>query len=82
MPVEIPGIGIEDDYVAVQGPAVELEAGKEPMDIMCLVLAAHANAGLDEADTHLNTNRRVGEHGAHDDVPMVDLAGDDTFLPG
>ena len=82
VPAEIPGIKIEDDYVAVQGPAVELEAYKEPMDIRRLALAARANAGLSEADAHLNTTRGVDEHGTHDNAPTIDLTGDDSFLPG
>merc|ERR1712194_836549 len=55
VPAEIPGIEIEDDYVAVQGPAGELEAEKELMDIRRLALAARANAGLSEVDAHLDT---------------------------
>ena len=61
MPAEIPGIEIEDDYVAVQGPAVKLEADKEPMDIRRLALAVRVNAGIGEADAHLTTTRGVGE---------------------
>ena len=45
--------------MAVQGPAVELEADKEPMDIRRLALAARANNGLSEKDAHLNTTRGV-----------------------
>ena len=59
VPSEIPGIEIEDDYVAVQGPAVEPEPDKEPMDVRRLALAARANAGLGEADAHLATTRGV-----------------------
>ena len=68
--------------MAVQGPAVELKPDKEPMDVRHLALAARANAGLGEADAHLTTTRGVDEHGAHDDAPMIDLTGDDPFLPG
>ena len=82
MPAEIPGIEIEDDYLAVQGPAVKLEAEKEPMDIRRLALAACAHADLGEADAHLNMTRGVDEHGTHDDAPTIDLTGDDSFLPG
>ena len=82
VPAEIPGIKIEDDNVAVQGPAVELEAEKEPMDIRRLALMARANAGLGEADAHLNMTRGVDEHGTHDDAPMINLTGDDLFLLG
>ena len=80
VPAEILGIQIEDDYVAVKGPAVELEAETEPMDIRRMALAACANAGLGEADAHLNMTRGVDEHGTHEGVPMIDLTGDDPFL--
>ena len=59
VPAEIPGIVIEDDYVSVQGPAVELEAEKEPMDIRCLALVECANADLGEVGAHLSTARGV-----------------------
>ena len=60
------------------------DAEKELMDIRRLALAAHENAGLGEADTHLNTTRGVDERGdgAHDDAPMIDLIEDDPCLPG
>ena len=82
VPAEIPGIEIEDDYVAVQGPAVELETDKEPMDIRRLALTTRVTAGLGEADAHLNTTRGVDEHGAHDDTPTIDQTGDGSSLPG
>ena len=82
VPAEIPGTEIEDDYVAVQGPAVELEAETEPMYMRRLALAAHANAGLGEKDAHIDTTRGVDEHGSHDDAPTIDLPGDAPFLPG
>ena len=82
VPAEILGIEIEDHYVAVQGPAVELETDKEPMDIRRLALTARVTAGLGEADAHLNTTRGVDEHGAHDDTPTIGLTGGGSFLPG
>ena len=56
VPAEIPEIEIENNYEAVQGPAVEPEAEKEPMDVRELTMTAHANAGLSIVDTPLNTN--------------------------
>ena len=61
---------------------MELEEEKEPMDVRRLTLVARANAGLSEVDVHLNTARGVDEHGTHDDASMIDLIGDDPFLPG
>jgi len=82
VPAEIPGIEIGDGYVAVQGPAVELETDKEPMDIRRLALAARVTAGLGEAGVHLNTTRGVDEHGAHDNTPTINLTGGGSFLRG
>ena len=80
VPAEIPGIEIENNYEAVPGPAVKLEAEKEPMDVRKLALAARANACLSVVDTSLDKTRGVDDHGAHDDAPMVHLTGNDPFL--
>ena len=82
VPSEIPGIEIEDDYVAVQCPAVETEPDKEPMDVRRLALAARANAGLGKADAHLATTRGVDEHGTHDNATIIDLTRDAPLLTG
>ena len=71
VPAEIPETEIEDNNVAVQCPAVELEAEQEPMDIRRLALVARVNAGLGEANAHLNMTRGVDEHGTHDDAPTI-----------
>ena len=81
VPAEIPGIKIENNYEAVQGPAVKSEAEKEPMDARKLALAVRANAGLSIVDAPLDMTREVNECGTHDDAPVIDLTEDDFFLP-
>ena len=81
VPAEIPGIEIEDNYKAVQGPAVEPEAEKEPMDVRELTLAVRANDGPNVVDASLDTTRGVNERDTHDDASVVDLTEDESFLP-
>ena len=59
VPAEIPGIEIENNYKAVQGPAAKPEAEKVPMDVRKLALAARANAGLSIMYAPLDTTRGV-----------------------
>jgi hypothetical protein len=66
----------------VLGQAIELEVGKEPIDIRKLALTARANAGLIVVDTPLATTRGGDDNGTYDNVPIIDLARNSPFLPG
>ena len=49
------------------------------MGLRKLTLAARVNAGLSVVDAPLDTTRGVNERGTHNDAPMIDLTGDDSF---